>query len=362
MQLTINGKFLSVRPTGVHRVARELIQAVDRIRAAQPVRGDQIEILAPRNAGDDLALSTIAVRRAGALSGVLGNIPWEHLDLRFHKRSGLTLNLCNTGSVLDGRAITMIHDAQVYITPESYSKPFRLWYRILQPLLARRAKRVLTVSHYSKQQIARFGVVAEDKIDVIHNGCDHVLAIAPDEGAVAAFGLSPGGYVLALSSTQAHKNIAVLLRAFASGPLRDMKLVLFGAQSRADFEAAGLVVPDNVVFTGRISDGALVGLLKGACAYACPSRTEGFGLPPLEAMAVGCPVVIAPCGALPEVCGTAAVQAGPDEPEQWAAALRRIADDAGFREERIRAGLQQASLFTWASAAQKLLAVVERCR
>ena len=126
--------------------------------------------------------------------------------------------------------------------------------------------------------------------------------------------LGPRGFgAVQISPPQAHKNVGLLLRAFADPALRDLRLVLFGGEGRGAFEARGSAVPDNVVFAGRVSDGELRALYAHALCVAFPSTTEGFGLPPLEAMLVGCPAVVAPCGALPEVCGSAAVQAASPE-------------------------------------------------
>src|SRR5690606_15636035 len=119
-------------------------------------------------------------------------------------------------------------DAQVYLTPDSYSPAFRAWYRLILPLLGKHSSRILTVSEYSKTQLVTFGVAAADKIVVIHNGCDQVLRIVPDREFVFRSGLKKGRFILGLANTQAHKNIQVLLKAFATPELKDLTLVLFG--------------------------------------------------------------------------------------------------------------------------------------
>jgi glycosyltransferase involved in cell wall biosynthesis len=356
----LNGKFLAAAPTGVHRVARELANALaDLIAEGAPcARGLSLEALVP-----PATLSAAAPAGAEPLRmplralGPFAGIAWEQLTLplRHHTgRRGTLLNLCNIGPVLARDAVTMIHDVQVLLSPQSYRPAFRAWYRALQPLIARRHRLLLTVSDYSKAQIVAAGLAPADRIAVIPNGADHVLAVPPDPQAVARLGLVPGTYVLALANTQAHKNIAVLLRAFADPALAGLTLVLFGGADRAAFARAGHPVPANVVFAGRVGDGGLRSLMEQALCLAFPSTTEGFGLPPLEAMVLGCPAVIAPCGALPEVCGQAALTAAPHDPAAWAGVLAALAGDPHRRAALAARGRDHAARYTWRRAAQRL--------
>lgn len=349
--LIINGKFLTARPTGVHRVAEELILAMDRIPARDAVAG---RVFAPRDITRTLPLQRLGFSTGGTFRKRL----WEQVDLPREAGDAVALSLCNIGPAFARRGVTMIHDAQVYLTPGSYSLPFRAWYRLIQPLVGRRSAAILTVSSYSADRIAEVGVAARDRIVVVHNGVDHVLRTPADPAILDRLGLDRGRYVVALSSRQVHKNIAVLLRAFADPALSDLKLVLFGADDRPAIEGLGQPVPDGTVFAGRVGDGELRGLMEGAVCLAFPSTTEGFGLPPLEAMRVGCPAVVAPCGALPEVCGTAAVYADPHDPSAWVRAVRALADDRARREDLAEAGIRQASAYTWDAAARTVLDVV----
>lgn len=357
-QIAFDGKFLTASPTGVHRVAEELILAFDRYLIENDLSALQATVIAPASIKRQPQLQRIHVQSGGLLSGVLKEIPWEQLTLPWLSRRSLLVSLCNLGPVLHFNAITMIHDAQVYETPRSYSRGFRLWYKCLQPLLGRFNRQILTVSEYSKAQLVKHKVAPAHKIKVVHNGCDHILKVAPEQGYAEKLGLHRKGYILALASTQAHKNIRLLLEAFADDRLSDMKLVLFGSDTRERFEARGLRVPDNVRFVGRISDEQLVALMQDACAFACPSTTEGFGLPPLEAMLIGCPAIVAPCGALPEVCGDAAFFAGPNDVNGWIGHIRNLADDQSLREHCVERGRRHAGAFTWDAAARKLASAI----
>lgn len=360
-RIAINGKFLITQTgykSGVYRVARELVTAMDAVLARGEPRYRDVEctLLAPA-VPVDLPLAAIRLHRSGRASTLLKGIPWEQLALPGLSADAVLLNLCNLGPLAKADAFTMIHDAQVYSSPGSYSTAFRLWYRLMLPALGRRNRGILTVSGFSASELARHGVVAPSRVHVVHNGCDHVLRIVPDRGFPQRAGLSAGPYVAALATTQVHKNIGILFDAFRMPALAGTTLALFGNDTREDFERAGHDVPGNVRFLGRVDDGELVGLLQGATALAFPSLTEGFGLPPLEAMRVGCPAIVARAGALPEVCGIDTLQADPHDAEQWALQVGRLRDDAGFAADVRARGIEHARAFTWERAARRVLDV-----
>jgi glycosyltransferase involved in cell wall biosynthesis len=356
-RLLVNGRFLYARPTGVQRVATALLHQLtarrDELMQLFPA-GVQIE--APR--GDAAAtIAGLPVHQAGRRGGQI----WEQFTLPRQGRGDVILSLSNVGPLAAARGITMIHDAQVYTAPQSYSAAFVRWYRFLLPRLGRRNLQVLTVSHFSKQQLVEHGVARADRITVIPNGVDHILGFASDAGTVQRLGLTARRYVVALATTQPHKNIAVLLRAFADGAMGDVRLVLLGKAGADEMRAAYPFLPDDVLFTGMIDDGELRGLLEQALCFAMPSTTEGFGLPPLEAMILGTPAVVAPCGALPEACGEGALYAEPDDPAAWQAQIRALREDAALRDRMSAAGAAQAAAFTWARAGDLLVDTLRRC-
>jgi glycosyltransferase involved in cell wall biosynthesis len=353
-RLAINGKFLGAKPTGVHRVAEQLIHqlAIRRHELAE-LFPNAPAIIAPANVRNNPEAS-FAMERGGLFRGQL----WEQLDLPRLVRGDLLLNLCNLGPMASTDAITVIHDAQVFISPESYTWAFANWYRNVLPVLGRRHARILAVSEFSASQLVRFGVAKSDRISVIWNGADHLLAHEARPAIIGRLLLERRKFVVALANVQVHKNIGLLLKAFADPALAALKLVLVGAADRKQFEALGHSVPQNLVFTGRIDDGELRALLEGALCVAFPSTTEGFGLPPLEGMTVGCPAVLAPCGALPEVAGEAAIFAAPDDPGQWASAIHKLASDPHIWERYSLAGRERSELFSWESAGGKLVEAI----
>jgi glycosyltransferase involved in cell wall biosynthesis len=350
--IVINGKFLRAHSTGVHRVAAELANALAELEREghEAVRGLAFSLWLPK----DGRARAEQIRLPRRIVNFLTGIPWEQITLPAVQGRATLLNLCNIGPVLSRNAVTMIHDVQVHLSPGSYSRPFRLWYHLVQPIFARRHRRILTVSAFSRDQIARVGLCPAERIVVVHNGVDHILRVPPERGVVERLGLARHGYVVALSTTQEHKNIGLLLKAFADPALAATPLVLVGAQGRSEFERAGHQVPPKVRFAGRVDDGELRALMEDALCLAFPSTTEGFGLPPLEAMLIGCPAIVAPCGALPEVCGDAALYAPPDDPAPWVEQINALRQSPARRAEFAERGRSHAARFSWREAAVTL--------
>ena len=353
--IIFNGKFLSARPTGVHRVAGELISHIDRLLARRTGPDRRWSLVCPRDARGALPLAAIERREAGRLTWQ----PWEQLELPFIARGAVLVNLCNLAPLTHPRSVTLIHDAQVFLTPGSYSKAFLAWYRFALPRIGAAAARLVTISDYSRDRLVEFGVAPRDRISVIPNGVDHLAGVTADTAVLGRLGLTPGRYVLAAANAQAHKNVALLFATFADPALRGFTLVLAGADGAASFKAAGATPSPGAMFAGRVSDGELRALYENAACLAFPSTTEGFGLPPLEAMDLGCPTIVAPCGALPEVCGDAALYAPADDPTAWASAILRLVDDPGLRARMAAAGRGRAALYRWEDSARRMLETIE---
>jgi glycosyltransferase involved in cell wall biosynthesis len=354
-KLAINGKFLTAELTGVHRVAEQLVSQLACHRGELMELFDQPpKLVAPTNLANSVRRA-FEIERKGMFRGQL----WEQVDLLNLTRQDLLLNLCNLGPMASRAAITMIHDAQVFITPGSYSRGFANWYRRVLPILGRRHARILAVSEFSALELARYGVAKKEHISVIPNGVDHVLAYQSEPSILRRLNLSSKRFVVGLANVQIHKNIGVLLKAFSTSALTDQTLVLVGSANRRQFEKLGHAVPANVVFAGTVSDGELRALLEQALCIGFPSTTEGFGLPPLEGMILGCPAIVAPCGALSEVAGNAAMFASPYDPSQWVSAIRKLVEDRNCWHNYSCSGKERAYQFTWKNAGNKLFKVIE---
>lgn len=356
--LAVNARFLTRPASGVDRVAIELLVAlagradIGRIRLLHP-QADRLHLgwLETLDPALHARFELVPVGRRG------GHL-WEQLELPRACGDDLLLSLCSTGPVARGRQAVMIHDAQVWDAPQSYSSAFRLAYRLLLPVLARRAHHVLTVSEHSRGRLEALGVVPKGKTRVVPNGADHILRIAPDPGALARHGLTAGSYLLAIGSLAPHKNLKLLLEAAAARGGAAPELIIVGGMNGKVFADAGLKAGPGTRLVGRVDDAELRALYEGAMALVFPSLTEGFGLPPVEAMLCGCPVIATTGGAVPEVCGGAALYVAPDDGAGWTAAMERVAGDPGLRSDLSARGLAQAARFTWARAAETLMAAI----
>ena len=357
-QLVVNGRFLTRPLAGVDRVAHELLRALSRRQADHGLDPfGAIRVVTPSHgvANDDLPAALHPTP-----TGRLGGTAWEQLELPRGLGDAWLYSPCNVGPLARRKQIVTIHDAQVYLAPLAYSAAFRNWYRWLLPRLARRACLVTTVSDYSKRMLEAFGVLPPDKAVVIHNGADHILRVPADPSVLTRHDLAPGGYVLAIGSLSPHKNLNTVLEAAARRRDRSMPLVVAGGGNPRVFADAGLKPTQDTRFLGRVTDGELRGLFDNANALVFPSLFEGFGLPPLEAMACGCPVIASDIPTLHEVCGDAVLYADPADAGRWALQMDRLAGDPGLRDDLAERGRRQAARFTWDRAAEAFLTAVRR--
>lgn len=357
MRLVLNGRFLGRPVTGVERVALELSRAL-RIILAQRGEAD-IEVLVPPTAVvDDAATALGDPPPAIDAVGRRGGHAWEQHDLRRARPDAWLLSLCNVGPMLRRQQAVVIHDTLFIDHPESFSRAFRWWYRLVLGVVGRRAGAVFTVSDFSRRSLERHGLVPRGKANVLHLGVDHLRDGHVDDTILDRIGVRPQGYLLAIGSLARHKNLAMLVDAFIAADLGEIDLVVAGGGNGRVFQHAGLREAPNIRYTGRIDDAALKGLYANAIAFACPSISEGFGLPPLEAMSFGCPVVATTGGAVPEVCGNAAIYADPNDCAAWVDALRRVVGEPALRDGLRERALARAATFTWTRAAERMLAVL----
>ena len=347
-RITINGKFLGANLNGVHRTAAHYSeQLLARMGPAHDVR-----LVAPHAGADHPDFPTLAAEQVKGRFG--SGQGWEMVTLPMAARGSLLVNFCNLAPLLHGDSCVMIHDAQTFLFPEDYNGRQATFYRLLLPLIARRARRILTVSEFSRQSLAEHGVGTLDKIDVVHNGTDHILTAPSDAAILAKRGLTRGGYVMTLGSAKGYKNIRTVFAAMQPPSPGGLPLVVAGGPGAAEYRKRGWEPPVGTVFTGFVSDAELRALYEGAAVFAFPSLTEGFGLPPVEAMQCGCPVVAARAGAMPEVCGDAAMLVEADRPDAWREAIAAVVEDAALADEIRAKGTARARQLSWDAAGKRL--------
>jgi glycosyltransferase involved in cell wall biosynthesis len=335
ISIAINGRFLSRRVTGVERYAREVCARLGPARTIRPASGD----------------------------GIVGHL-WEQAVLPARIAAGdLLWSPANTGPLALSRQVVTIHDVSVIDHPEWFDSRFAAWYRWLLPRLARRVRRVITLSEFSKSRIVATMGISGDRVVVVACGVDRArfgpLPPASIEAVVQRHRLLQP-YVIAVGSLEPRKNLDILCRAWprVHSIRHDVQLVIVGDWYRSFKRSAGARLSSVARVIRSASDEDLRALYCGARALVMPSLYEGFGLPALEAMACGVPVIASRETALPEVVGDAAVMIDPRDPNDIADAIAGVLTDERRSRDLGCRGRQRAERFTWERTAAAVRTVL----
>ena len=274
------------------------------------------------------------------------------------------------------RAVLTVHDLSFLRVPECFTGALRRYLERVVPRSVRRADHVIADSHSTKRDLVELLGTPAGKVTVIHSGVEPRFRPIVDRAALGPVRQRydlPERFIISVGTLQPRKNFATLVEAFArlksetgnwKPGARSLKLVIAGGRGWlyeeifARVEALGL--QGDVLFPGFVADEDLPALYNLAEAFVLPSLYEGFGLPPLEAMACGTPVVTSNVSSLPEVVGDAGLMVEPADVESLAVAIERVLEDGGLRREMVQRGLARAKEFTWERAARRLLGVYTR--
>lgn len=357
MAIAINGKFTSQRITGVQRVAFELTRAMQ--MRAMP--GKELEVFVPQDA---VAPGTL-LKRQRRFPWFRGNL-WEQITLPIASRKTTLVNLCNTNPLFKRRQIVMVHDMAVFDVPEAFSKKFLLWYKLRFSILPRLQPLILTISTFSQERICHHLKLDKSRVVVLPPGADHLDRIASEPAIIDRLKLSKDSYCVIVGSLDPRKNLQRALEAIKLlGHLPDLKFVIAGGKNSRVFKAASSSALDaatedkRVVWAGFVSDGELKSLYESAACLIFPSLYEGFGLPPLEAMYCGCPVIASTHASIPEACGQAAMYCDATSADDIAEKISLMMSDSDLRQHYREIGLEHAQQFRWDRAARDLLRILQ---
>ncbi len=263
------------------------------------------------------------------------------------------------------RTLLTVHDLSFLRYPDHFVPKLVRYLSRVVPRSVARADRVLADSEATRADLVRLLGTPAEKVEVLYSGVDARFRPEPRPGERerlrTRYGLGQQPYVLAVGTLQPRKNYVRLIRAFASLRSDDIQLAIAGGRGWLYQEVLTEAEKhaDRVRMMGFVEETDLPALYRGATLFAFPSFYEGFGLPVLEAMACGVPVVCSNGSSLPEVAGEAALLVDPHDEQGLAEALRRVLEDEELRQEMVARGLEQAARFTWERAARQLLATFD---
>jgi Glycosyltransferase len=348
----INGRFYGQSTSGQQRYGREVVRQIDALLGKQGSRARWI-LLTPPGA-ETVALENIEQRTVGGLS----SHGWDQVSFYLAARGGVALGLNGSGPLLHGRQVVVIHDAAVYRHPEHFSGTYGRMHRTIGRLLSRRAT-IGTVSRFSQAELADVLGIPASGIVLAPNGGDH-LDLSGDADIVSRLGLADKPFFVTIGNLTRNKNVAVAVRALGLLPEGSAKLVAVGKLDEKLFGDAGLPVSGDMILPGRLSDAEIVGLMQQARALIFPSLYEGFGIPPLEAMANGCPVLASAIPAVQETCEGAAAYFEPHDEAALSQLMQRAVADEAWRAGMASVGRDRVALFRWSAPARALIAACEK--
>ena len=342
----VNGRYLTQKATGVHRYAFEICNKLHEM-------GVDFHVAVPNEIHPDYKFN-FKVVKCGSLNTHL----WEQISLpRYLKRIGspLLISFTGCGPLNYSNQIMTIHDVSHERYPEWFSKNYYRFYHYMMPRIGKKAHAVLTVSEFSKKEIVDTLGINSEKIHVVHSNVP--FHNKPSKEEIFSFKRNPEAerYILAVSSMDPRKNFVRLVEAFDKIKDKSVKLYIIGMSFKA-FNTPDLqkLIGENVHLPGYIPDEKLQTMYQNALLSVYPSLYEGFGLPPLESMTYGCPVINSDIPALREVSQDAALYVDPYNVEDITEKIEQLLVDEPLRKELQEKGLLQIKKYSWDKSAKQV--------
>jgi len=347
-EIYINARFLTQKIAGVQRFAIELSR---RLKKLNP----EIKFVCP----PDIYHQTLADELEVIVVGKLNSHLWEQIELPIFlktKGSPLLVNLCSTAPLFYKNQIVSIHDAIFCRHPEWFSKMFAKWYNFLLPKNAKNSKKIITVSNHAKQDLHDCLNIQLDKFEVVYNSVDEKFK------DLTVTETNKQKYILSVSSLDPRKNFDNLIKAYLSLENTEYDLVIVGAESKSfpKHQLFETISNNNKIkFTGYVNDDELIKYYKEASLFIYPSLYEGFGIPPLEAMACGTPVIASNNSSIPEVCDNAAVYVDATNYLDIAEKINLVLNDNNLQKSLIAKGYERLNSFSWEKSSEKLSTIIK---
>lgn len=344
----VNGRFLTQKPTGVHRYAFEICNQLAEF-------GVDFYVAVPKEINPDYKINFKTVQ-CGELNGHL----WEQISLpKYLKQEGrpLLLSFSGCGPLNYSNQIITIHDVSHERHPEWFSKNYCRFYGYMMPRIGKKVHAIITVSEFSKKEIIETLNLPSEKIHVIN--CSIPSYHTTENDLIS--GNSDEKYILSVSSMDPRKNFIRLVEAFNNIEDKSVKLYIIGMQFKAfntpDMEKLN---QENVILTGYLDDDSLRKMYKNALFSVYPSLYEGFGIPPLESMSYGCPVITSDIPALREVSGEAALYANPLDIADMSLKMDLLIRDTELRNKLSEKGREQVAKYSWSKSTRQVLDLVKQ--
>ena len=342
--IIINGRFLEQKLTGVQRYALEIVKGIDNVCKDKKVI---LAIPSDVELNSIPALKNIIVKKIGKTHGII----WEQFTLSnfIHKEKGLGLHLCNSIPLFASNGIVCIHDITYKINPQfittKHLKLARAYHCFQYKVAAKKSLAVFTVSEFSKKQIVETYHIPEDKVTVAYNGWQHFSTKIDDESRMSEYQyLRKNKYYFSLATLAKNKNFEWIVHAAEYNPE-----AIFAIAGSSDLEKLGVSLTanklSNIHYLGYVSDNDAKLLMKNCKAFLFPSLYEGFGIPPLEALAMGAKVICSNASCLPEIFKDSVYYIDPYNPN---VNLDKIT------KSKINSAESVLNLYNWQESANKI--------
>lgn len=338
---TINGKFLTQKLTGPQRCAREIVHELDDL-----IQPDSIEIIVPPNTITIPYYKNISVVRWGIGHGILWEQIWYPLYLLIKHREGI--NFC-VAPILKPD-IAYVHDVLFQKNPTYCSKLYYVYISLLTKNIISRAKKIITVSIFSHDEIIEYYNISRKKIHVIGNAWQHMLRINEDTKIFTTHPeLKKGNYILALGSLAPYKNHKWILENAKHNP-KQQYVIAGGHFKSVHGHTVSFESIPNILYLGYVSDSEAKALMTHAKAFLFPSLYEGFGIPPLEALSCGTKIIVSDIPCMREIYGDGAYYINPSDPSINIDNL--LTESVANPKDILRK-------YDWRASAEKLYALLE---